>query len=73
VYGQKYNSTLNGSVHSAQGRNEGAQFPGRRITMGARRKVLTMSQVLSSIQHICFVKTWNSNTGTPNLLAPGAI
>jgi len=31
------------------------QFPGRRTTMG-RRKVLTMSQVLSSIQYICFRK-----------------
>jgi len=41
----------------------GAQFPGRRIIMGApnncerRRKVPTMSQVLSSMQYIFFRKT----------------
>jgi len=66
-----------------QGCKEGgkeAQFPGHRITMGApnhcgsRRKVLTMSQVLPSIQYICFRKTSVSNMGAPNLLlAPGAI
>ena len=45
----------------------GEQFPGR-------RKFPSMSQVLSSIQHIRFWKTSVSNTGAPNLfLAPGAI
>jgi len=45
----------------------GAQFPGRRITMGApnhcegRRKVLAMSQVFSSIQYICSRRTSGSN------------
>jgi len=39
-----------------------------------RRKVLTMSQALSSIQYICYRKTSVSNMGAPNLpLAPGAI
>jgi len=64
-----------------QGCNEGArgpQFPGRRITMGApnhcgvRRKVPAMSQVLSSIQHICFLKISNSNMGGAKLAScPG--
>jgi len=50
-----------------QGRNEGAQFSGR-------RKVPIMSQVLSSVQHICFRKISVSNMGASNsLLAPGAI
>jgi len=35
---------------------------------GERRKVPTISQVLSSIQYICFRKTSNSNMGVPNLL-----
>jgi len=70
-------------VRWLQARNEegkGAQFPGRRVTMGApnhcegRRKVPTMSQVLSSIQYMCFRKTSVSNMGAPDLLlAPGAI
>jgi len=39
-----------------------------------RRKGPTMSQVLSSIQYICFLKTSVSNMGPPNLLiVPGAI
>ena len=39
-----------------------------------RRKVSTMSQVLSSIQYICFPKTSNSNVKPSSLLfAPGAI
>ena len=46
---------------------KGEQFTGR-------RKVSTVSQVLSSIQHICYRKTSGSNMGVPNLLlAPGAI
>jgi len=53
-----------------QGRNEGtkgAQF-------AVRREVLTMSQVLSSIQYIGFRKTSGSNRGTPILLlAQGAM
>ena len=59
-----------------QERNEGgkrALFPGSRITMGAP-KIPTISQVLSSIQYICFRKTSVSNMGTPKLLlAPGTI
>ena len=36
--------------------------------------VPTMSQLLSSIQYICFRRTSGSNMGAPNLLlAPGAI
>jgi len=55
------------------GVTRGAQFPGaeslwgRRMT-GGRRKVSTMSQVLSSIQYICFRKISGSNMGAPNLL-----
>ena len=52
-----------------QGRNEGAkaQCPGR-------RKVPTMSQVLSSAQYICSRNSLGSNMGAQNLfLAPGAI
>jgi len=66
--------------HRVSGVTRGTQFPGRRVTMGApnhcggRRKVPTMSQVLSSIQYICLWKTSVSNMGAPNLLlAPGAI
>jgi len=62
---------------TSQGRNEGGQgghnSPGAKSPWG-RRKVPTMSQVLSSIQYICFLTTLNSNMGAPNLLlAPGAI
>ena len=35
---------------------------------GEHRKAPTMSQVLSSIQYICFWKTPGSNRGVPNLL-----
>jgi len=73
-----------------QGRNEGEQrgdiSPSAASLQGAeslreapndyawRRKVSTMSQVLSSIQYICFQKTSGSNMGAPNLLLiPGAI
>jgi len=45
--------------------SRGGQFPGRRITTGAQ-KFPTMSQVLSSIQYICFLKTSNSNMAVPN-------
>jgi len=55
----------------------GSQFPGRRITMGAlnhcgrHRKVSAMSQVLSSVQYICFRKTSGTNMEAQNLfLAP---
>ena len=41
---------------------------------GWLQNVATMSQVLSSIQYICFRKTLGSNMGAPNfLLVPGAI
>ena len=57
-----------------QGVTGGAKFPGRRMTAGRRRKVPTMSQVLFSIQYICFRKISGSNMGAPNLLlAPGAV
>jgi len=50
-------------------RNEGE----RGEQFNGRRKVLTMSEVLSSIQCIFFRKTSGSNRGAPNLLvAPGA-
>jgi len=48
------------------------QFHVRRITMGAqnhcvgRRKGPTISQVLSSVQYICFQTTSGSNMGVPN-------
>jgi len=45
---------------------------GRRMTAGGRRKVPTMSQVLASIQYICFRKISGSNMGVPNLLLPRA-
>jgi len=46
------------------------QFPGH----GGRRKVVTTSQILSSIQHISFRKTSGTNMGETNLiLASGAI
>ena len=64
-----------------QGRNEGGKggtISRRRITMGApsdcgnRRKVPTMSQVLSSMQYICFRKTLSSNMGSHKLAScPG--
>jgi len=69
-----------------QGRNEGAiprapsHYGGAKSLRGAsngcggRRKVPSMSQVLSSIQHISFRKTSVSSMGARNvLLAPGAI
>jgi len=71
-------------VFADQGCNEegqeGEQFPGLRITMGApnecrgRQKVTKMSQVLSSMQYICFRNTSVSNMGAPNsVLAPYVI
>jgi len=52
---------------------KGVQCPGRRIT-GGRRKVLTIPQVLSSIQCICSRKTLGLDMGAPNLfLSPGAV
>ena len=54
----------------------GAQFPGRRITMaasnhcGERRKVPSMSQVLSSMQYICFRKSSGSNMGWQTCFLP---
>jgi len=63
-----------------QGCNEGDTCPrapnrcGAPIDYGWLQNVATMSQVLSSIQYICFRKTLGSNMGAPNfLLAPGAI
>ena len=63
-----------------QGRSEGVtiargphHYGGTESLRGAPN-VPTMSQVLSSVQYICFRKTSGSNMGTPNLLlAPGAI
>ena len=67
---------------------KGEQFPGRRVATGAsnhcgeRRMAAgspkspndVTSQVLSSVQYICFRNTSVSNMGAPNLLlAPGAI
>jgi len=51
---------------SHQGRHEGEQCPGRRITGGAP-KSRKMSQVFSSIQHIYSQKTLGSNMGAPKL------
>jgi len=59
-----------------QGRNNGsngAQQPGRQIYVG-RRKISTISQVLSSIQYICTQKTFGQNMEAPNLFpVPGSI
>ena len=65
------------SFSGGQGRNEGDQrgaIPRAPNRCGGRKKVPTMSQVLSSIQYICFRKTSGANMGAPNLLlAQGAI
>jgi len=79
------NSCRSGVLRRNEG-GRGAQLYGRRITAGApnhcvsakslrgRRKLQTLSQVLSSTQYICFRKTSGSNIGAPDLLlAPGAI
>ena len=68
--------TITKMTPAMQGRNEwglgGHHSPG--ITMGAlnhcggRHKVPTMSQILSSMQYICFRKTSCSNMVAPNLL-----
>jgi len=67
-------------LYGRRGVTRGEQFPGRRITTRSaewrqgRQKVQTMSQVFSSIQYICFLKTSNSNMLVPTLLlAPGAV
>jgi len=63
------------AARSNQGRNDegqGAQFPGRRITMRAPKSPDNITR--TSLQYICFRKTSGSNIGAPNLLlAPGAI
>ena len=69
------------AARSNQGRNDewqGAQFPGRRITMRAPNDCGTPKSpsniTRTSVQYICFRKTSGSNIGSPNLLlAPGAI
>jgi len=68
------------AVRSNQGHNDGgqgAQLPGRRITMrapndcGAPKSPSNITK--TSVQYICFRKTSGSNIGAPNLLlAPGA-
>jgi len=51
----------------------GNNSPGAESLRG-RRKVTTMSHVLSPKQYICFRKTSGSNMGVPNVLpSPGAI
>jgi len=43
-------------------------------SLRGRRKITTMSQVLSLIQYICSQKSLSSNMGAPNLLlALGAV
>jgi len=69
------------AARSNQGRNDrgqGAQFPGRRITMralndcGAPKSPNNVTR--TSVQYICFRKTSGSKIGAPNLLlASGAI
>jgi len=49
-----------------QWRNKGAQFSRRRITVGGCLEGPTMSQVLSSIEYICFQETSGSNMGCQN-------
>ena len=62
-----------GSVTSNEG-GKGGTMPWAQNFRG-RREVPTMSQVLSSIQYVCFGTTsGSSNMGAPNLLlVPGAI
>jgi len=63
------------AARSNQGRNDGeqgAQFPGLRITMRAPKSPNNVTR--TSMQYICFRNTSGSNIGAPNLLvAPGAI
>jgi len=47
-------------VYNCRGVTRGAQFSGRRVTMGPPKSP-SMSQVLSSIQNICFRKSSVSN------------
>jgi len=59
--------------HCSQGRNKGGTILRAPNDYAGRRQVPTMSQVLSSMQYICFRKTSGSNMGTPYvLLALGA-
>jgi len=65
-----------GSPHSsyATGHNEWGHNSLGAESLWGRHKVPTMSQILSSVQYICFRKTSGSNMGPPNLLlGPGAI
>ena len=66
--------------HWVQRRNDGgqgAQFPGRQITMGVpndcggRRKVPRISQVLSPMQYICFGRPQVRIWGRPTCFLPG--
>jgi len=77
-----YHDLLRGvTTRSNQGRNhggQGAQFPGRRITMrapndcGAPKSPSNVTR--TSVQHICFRKGSGSNIWEPNLfLASGVI
>ena len=70
------NSCKSGVLRRNEGRQGGNNSPGAK-SLWERRKVPTLSQVLSSMQYICFRKTSGSNTGVPNLpnllLVPGAI
>jgi len=63
------------SVPCTQGRNEGEKgghnFP-RAESLRGLRKVPTMSQVLSSIQHICFGTISGSNMGRQTCFLPRA-
>ena len=62
-------------MRSNQGRNDegqGAQLPGRRITVRASNDCATPKSpnnvTGTSVQYICFRKTSGSNIGVPNLL-----
>ena len=50
---------------------KGAQLPGRLMSAEGAEKVPTMSQVLSSIQYICFRKTSGSNMVAKLVSPPG--
>ena len=63
------------AARSNQGRNDGgqgAQFPGRRVTMRALNDngapKIPNNVTSTSVQCICFRKTSGSNMGAPNLL-----
>ena len=56
--------------YACRGRTRGAQFPGRRITIGAPKSLNNVTNILSSTQYICFWKTSGSNMGRQTCFLP---